>query len=100
MKMIWMKLQEKRKMMTGGDDDDNQTGAKRAKRELGYHGLGAITKLPGIHNSSPDLSFSPEIHNKSIHFSLNTWDGKKHHTKNMGPSEFRGIGANIYVFTM
>ena len=73
MKMkISIKLQEKRKMMTGGDDDDNQTGAKRAKRELGYHGLGAITKLPGIHNSSPDLSFSPEIHNKSIPFSLNT----------------------------
>ena len=64
-----MKLQEKRKMMTVGDDDDNQRGAKR---ELGYHGLGAITKLPGIHNSSPDLSFSPEIHNKSIPFSLNT----------------------------
>ena len=72
MKMISMKLQEKRKKMTVGDDDDNQTGAKRAKRELGYHGLGAITKLPGIHNSSPDLSFSPEIRNKSIHFSLNT----------------------------
>ena len=69
MKMISMKLQEKRKMMTVGDDDDNQRGAKR---ELGYHGLGAITKLPGIHNSSPDLSFSPEIHNKGIHFSLNT----------------------------
>ena len=72
MKMISMKLQEKRKKIPVGDDDDNQTGAKRAKRELGYHGLGAITKLPGIHNSSPDLSFSPEIHNKSIHFSLNT----------------------------
>ena len=72
MKMISMKLQEERKMMPVGDDDDNQTGTKRARRELGYHGLGAITKLPGIHNSSPDLSFSPDIHNKSIPFSLNT----------------------------
>ena len=90
-----MKLQEKRKKMLGGDDDDNQTGARRAKRELGYHGLGAITKLPGIHNSSPDLSFSPEMHNKSIPFSLNTWKRKKHHTENMGPSKSSGIGANI-----
>ena len=98
--MISMKLQEKRKMMTVGDDDDNQTGAKRAKRELGYHGLGAITKLPGIHNSSPDLSFSPEIHNKGIHFSLNTWYRKKHHTENLGLSKSRGIGVDIYVFTM
>ena len=57
MKMISMKLQEMRKMMTVDDDDDNQTGAKRAKRELGYHGLGAITKLPGIHNSSQIYHF-------------------------------------------
>ena len=55
MKMISMKLQE---MMTVDDDDDNQTGAKRAKRELGYHGLGAITKLPGIHNKSRFIIFT------------------------------------------
>ena len=58
MKMISMKLQEKRKKMPVGDDDDNQTGAKRAKRELGYHGLGAITKLPGIHNKSRFIIFT------------------------------------------